>query len=67
MTNVFDEFVVGGILIAPIVSYALVALILILAVRPVLHLAGFSRLFSNPAIAELSLYVSILGLVTLLF
>jgi hypothetical protein len=33
----------------------------------VLHLIGFSRLFSNPPIAELSLCITILGLLMLLF
>jgi hypothetical protein len=32
-----------------------------------LHIIGFSRLFSNPPIAELSLFVAIFGLLTLLF
>jgi hypothetical protein len=42
------------------------ALAIFLVLRPVLHLIGFSRLFSHPPIAELSLYVTILGLLTAL-
>jgi hypothetical protein len=67
MTQTYREFVVGGVLVAPIVSYGATALLLFLLLRPLLHLVGFSRFFSNPPVAELSLYVSILGLLTLLF
>ena len=67
MTQTYREFVIGGVLIAPIVSYAAAALLLFLLLRPLLHLVEFSRFFSNPPVAELGLYVSILGLLTLLF
>jgi len=55
------------VLIAPIVSYAAIALMLFLLLRPLLHFVGFSRFFSNPSLAELSLYVTMFGLLTLLF
>jgi hypothetical protein len=67
MTQTYREFVVGGVLVAPIVSYGATALLLFLLLRPLLHHVGFSGFFSNPPVAELSLYVSILGLLTLLF
>jgi len=67
MMHTYRELVIGGVLVAPIVSYAAMALLLFLSLRPLLHFVGFSRLFSNPAVAELSLYVSIFGLLTLLF
>jgi hypothetical protein len=35
--------------------------------RPFLHFVGFNRAFSNPAVAELSLYVLILALLIVLF
>ena len=38
-----------------------------LALRPILRVCGFDKLFSNPAVAELSLYVTILGLLTVAF
>jgi hypothetical protein len=34
--------------------------------RPFLRLVAFNRVFSNPSIAELSLYVLILGLLVVL-
>jgi Protein of unknown function (DUF1656) len=67
MTQTYREFVVGGVLVAPIVAYAAATIAIFLLLRPVLHIVGFSRLFSNPPIAELSLYIAIFGLLTLLF
>jgi hypothetical protein len=67
MAHTFRELVIGGVLVAPLVTYAVAALLVVVAIRPVLRLVGFSRLFSNPSIAELSLYVTILGLLVLLF
>jgi len=67
MTHPFPELVVGGVLIAPLVSYAIAALAMFLVLRPVLHFIRFARLFSHPSIAELSVYVMVLGLLTVLF
>jgi Protein of unknown function (DUF1656) len=67
MTHTFYELVVGGVLVAPFLSYAVASLIVIVVIRPVLHLVGFSRIFSHPSVAELSLYVTVLGLLVLLF
>lgn len=60
----FPELVIGDVLVAPFISYALMALALLLALRPILRLCRFGKLFSHPAVAELSLYVTILGLLT---
>lgn len=65
MTHTFRELVIGGVLVAPVITHAVVALFVVLLIRPVLRFAGFLRIFSNPAIAELSLYVTILGLLVL--
>jgi hypothetical protein len=67
MTHAFSELVVGGVLLAPFVTYAVAALAMFLILRPILQLTGFAKLFSHPSIAELSLYVTILGLITVLF
>lgn len=66
MTQTFQELVFGGVLIAPIVFYGLVTIAAILVLRPVLHFIGFANLFNNAAVAELSLYIAIFGLLTLL-
>jgi hypothetical protein len=67
MTHSFSELAVGGVLLAPFVTYVLAALAIVLLLRPLLHLTQFARLFSHPSIAELSLYVAILGLLTVAF
>jgi hypothetical protein len=63
----FSELIVGDVLVAPFIVYALTALAIFLALRPILRVCGFDKLFSNPAVAELSLYVTILGLLTIVF
>jgi hypothetical protein len=66
MTHDFHELVIGGVLFAPFVAYAVAALALILLLRPILHLIGFARMFSHPSIAELGLYVAALATLVLL-
>lgn len=63
----FPELTIGGVLVAPFVTYAGAAVAIFAALRPFLHLVGFNRAFSSPAVAELSLYVSILALLIVLF
>ena len=60
----FSELVIGDVFVAPFIVYAVTALAIFLALRLVLHLCGFDKLFTNPGLAELSLYVTILGLLT---
>lgn len=67
MNHTFREIVVGGVLFAPFVAYAVGALAIIMLIRPFLRFVGFARMFSHTSIAELSLYVLILGLLVLLF
>lgn len=67
MTNTYRELVVGGVLIAPIVSYAAIALVALLMLRPLLRLIGFATVFSNPSLAELCLYVAMFGALALFF
>jgi hypothetical protein len=65
MIHTFRELVVGGVLFAPFVTYAVAALAVVLISRPVLRFTGFAKLFSHASIAELSVYVTILGLLIL--
>jgi uncharacterized protein DUF1656 len=67
MMHSFPELTIGGVLVAPFVIYGGAAIAIFAVLRPFLHLVGFSRAFSNPAIAELSLYVLILALLIVLF
>jgi hypothetical protein len=63
----FSELVIGGVFVAPFVGDVVVALAIFLAVRPILHLCRFEKLFSHPAVAELSLYAMILSVLTAAF
>jgi hypothetical protein len=67
MTHSFSELTIGGVLVAPFVIYAGTAIAIFAVLRPVLHLIAFDRAFSNPPVAELSLYVLILTLLIVLF
>jgi hypothetical protein len=55
------------VLFAPFVTYLAVALVLIVVLRPLLHVVGFAKMFSHASVAELSLYVTVLSLLMLLF
>ena len=67
MAHSFPELVIGGVLVAPFVTYLVAALFVIIVLRPILHFVGFAKMFSNARIAEVSLYVTILGSLMLLF
>ena len=67
MMHSFSELTIGGVLVAPFVMYASTAIAIFAVLRPVLHLIAFDRAFSNPPVAELSLYVLILALLIVLF
>jgi hypothetical protein len=67
MAHTFPELVIGGVLLAPFVTYLVVTLVIIIVLRPLLLVVGFAKMFSHAAIAELSLGVTILGLMMLLF
>jgi Protein of unknown function (DUF1656) len=64
MMHPFSELVIGGVFLAPFVAYAVASLIIVLSLRPVLRLLRLREVFSHPSIATLSLYVVILGLLT---
>ena len=67
MMHGFPELTIGGVLVAPFVIYLGGAIAIFAVLRAFLHLVGFNRAFSNPAVAELSLYVLILALLIVLF
>ena len=67
MAHTFAELVVEGVLFAPFVTYLVAALVLIVVLRPLLHVVGFAKMFSHASVAELSLYVVVLSLLVLLF
>jgi len=66
MAHSFPELIIGGVLVAPFVTYLMAALVVIIVLRPLLHVVGFAKMFSHASVAELSLYVTILSLLVLL-
>lgn len=62
----FAPLILGGVLLPPIVGYALVAFVLFLLLRPLLHHARILQAFAWPALTEFGLFVAILGLIVLL-
>ena len=62
----FPELVLGGVFVAPFMSYALVAALLLLLLRPLLRLVRFDTVFENPPLVLLCLYVILLGLLFVL-
>ena len=63
----FHELAVSDVLVAPFVAYAVSAAVIFMLLRPVLRLVGIERLFSNPPVAELCLYVVILASLIVVF
>jgi len=63
----FSELPFDDVLVAPFIAYAAAALAIFLGLRPILRMCGFEKLFSDPGVAELSLYVTILGLLMIAF
>jgi hypothetical protein len=60
------EFVVGGLLISPLVKYALIAGLVYVPVKLVLVRFGLQRWFWHPHLAEAALYLCILATLNLL-
>jgi len=67
MMHAFPELTIGGVLVAPFVTYVCAAIAIFAVLRPLLHLVAFDRAFSHPPVAELSLYVLVLALLIALF
>jgi Protein of unknown function (DUF1656) len=67
MIHTFPELVIGGVLVAPFVTYAAAALVVFLLLLPVLRLVRFEDLFGNPPVALLCVYVTILAALIVLF
>jgi hypothetical protein len=61
MSAGFPEMVIGGVLIAPFVTYAVVAALVVALLRPLLRVAGFERALVNPPLVLLGLFVMVLA------
>ena len=47
MTQTFRELIIGGVLVAPILSYAVAAVAIIMMLRPILHFIRIFQLFQQ--------------------
>lgn len=61
------EFVVAGLLISPFVKFALIAGLLFLPVRAILVHLRFHKWFWHPMLAEVAVYICILGAINVVF
>jgi hypothetical protein len=63
--------VASAVAIGPVVNIDVPARpipkLMFLLLRPLLHIVGFAKFFSNASVAEFSLYVAIFGLLGLFF
>ena len=66
MIHGFHEFAVGGVLFAPFVPQATIALIIVLLLRPLLRRMPLDRIFANASLISVCLYVVVLATVMLL-
>ena len=67
MTAGFRELILGGVLIAPFVTYAIVAGLFLLLLRPLLRLVLYQMVFENPPLVLLCFYVILLAMLLVFF
>ena len=60
------EFVVAGLLISPLVKYALIAALIFIPIRFVLVITRFQRWFWHPLLAEVSIYICVVAILNIL-
>jgi hypothetical protein len=65
MAHTFQELIVGGVLVAPFVTYLLLALAAVIVLRPILHFVDLAKLFGHSGLGEFSLFITILCLLIL--
>ena len=67
MIHGFPEFAVGGVLLAPFVPQATIALIIFFLLRPLLRRIPLDMIFANPSLITVCLYIVILASVMLVY
>ena len=67
MIHGFPEFAIGGVLLAPFVPQAALALAIYFLLRPLLRRVPLDRIFANPSLIAVCLYVVILATVMLFY
>ena len=61
MTPHFSELVLGDTLVSPFVAYVIASAIIVAVLLPMLRTIGFERVFANPRLALLGMYVIVLA------
>lgn len=61
------EFVFAGLLISPLVRYALIAALIFIPVRFVLVATRLHRWFWHPLLAEAAIYICVVATLNILF
>ena len=67
MIHGFPEFAVGGVLFAPFVPQAAIALAIVFLLRPLLRRMPLEKIFANASLVSVCLYVVILATVMLFY
>ncbi len=67
MTHGFPEFAMGGVLLAPFVPQAVIALVIFFLLRPLLRRIPLEKIFANPSLIAVCLYVVILATVMMIY
>ena len=60
------EFVVAGLLISPLVKYALIAALIFIPIRFVLVITRLQRWLWHPLLAETAIYVCVVAILNIL-
>jgi hypothetical protein len=61
------EFVVAGLLISPLVKYALLAALIFIPIRFVLVVSQLQKWFWHPLLAEAAIYICVVATLNILF
>ena len=61
------EFVFAGLLISPLVKYALIAALIFVPVRLILVSTRLQRWFWHPLLAEAAIYICVVATLNILF
>lgn len=62
MTQTFNDLVIADVELAPIVTYAGLALLLLLLLRVVFGVTGWSRVMHLPPLTAVSLYIVLVAI-----
>jgi protein AaeX len=60
------EFVIAGLLISPLVKYALIAALIFIPIRFGLVVGGLQKWFWHPLLAEAAIYICIIAAMNVL-